>query len=66
VTLTYAFNLTGQPAMSVPLYWNADNLPIGIQFVAPFGDEGLLIRLASQLEQSRSWGDRTLSMHCSD
>ncbi|HVV36179.1 MAG TPA: amidase [Acidimicrobiales bacterium] len=48
-------NLTGSPAMSVPLYWNADGLPIGSHFLAPFGDEATLLRLASQLETAQPW-----------
>ncbi len=62
---TSIFNITGQPAMSVPLYWNADNLPIGLQFAARFGDEATLFRLAAQLEQERPWIDRKPSIHCS-
>lgn len=55
---TQLANLTGLPAMSVPLHWTPENLPIGVQFVAPFGQEGRLFRLAGQLEQSRPWFDR--------
>ncbi len=55
---TMLFNMTGQPAASVPLHWNADRLPIGTQLVGRFGDEATLLRLASQLEQAQPWKDR--------
>src|SRR6185369_17074029 len=51
-------NATGQPAMSVPLHWTADRLPVGTHFVARFGDEATLFRLASQLEAARPWSGR--------
>jgi Asp-tRNA(Asn)/Glu-tRNA(Gln) amidotransferase A subunit family amidase len=51
-------NITGQPAMSVPLHWNDDLLPIGTQFVGSFGDEATLFRLAAQLEAARPWAQR--------
>ena len=51
-------NFTGQPAMSMPLYWNAEGLPIGTHFAGRFGDEATLFRLAAQLEQARGWGKR--------
>jgi amidase len=58
ISFTPFCNVTGQPAMSVPLFWNADGLPIGAHFVARFGDEATLFRLAAQLEQARPWADR--------
>ncbi|HEY3311852.1 MAG TPA: amidase [Anaerolineales bacterium] len=58
VPWTPLFNVTGQPAMSVPLCWNKDGLPVGMHFVGKFGDEATLFRLAGQLEQNRPWADR--------
>ncbi|HTO54492.1 MAG TPA: amidase family protein [Myxococcota bacterium] len=56
-------NITGEPAISLPLYWNKANLPIGVQLVAPWGREDLLIRAAGQLEQARPWRDRRPPVH---
>jgi amidase len=58
VPYTQLANITGRPAMSVPLHWTPDRLPLGVQFVAPPAGEGLLFRLAGQLEQARPWADR--------
>lgn len=55
---TSMFNMTGLPAMSVPLHWCAEDLPIGVQFAAPFGGEARLIALAAQLEQAAPWASR--------
>jgi amidase len=55
---TAVFNATGQPAISLPLHWSDDGLPIGVQLVAPFGREDLLIQVAAQLERARPWADR--------
>jgi amidase len=64
VAFTRTQNITGQPAMSVPLYWNEDEIPIGVQFAGCFGDEASLFRLAGQLEQARPWADKKPPTHC--
>ena len=51
-------NFTGLPGMSMPLFWNAEGIPIGTHFVGRFGDEATLFRLAAQLEAARPWADR--------
>jgi amidase len=56
---TALFNVTGQPAISLPLHWTDDGLPVGVQLVAPFGREDLLIRVAAQIERAAPWADRT-------
>jgi amidase len=58
VAFTALFNTAGNPAMSVPLHWSADGLPIGVQFAARFGEEATLFRLAAQLEAAQPWADR--------
>jgi Asp-tRNA(Asn)/Glu-tRNA(Gln) amidotransferase A subunit family amidase len=55
---TPLFNFTGQPAMSVPLAWSSDGLPLGMQVAARYGDEATLFRVAAQLEAARPWRGR--------
>ena len=55
---TSMFNMSGQPAMSVPLAWSSAGLPLGMMFAARFGDEATLFRLAAQLEQERPWRNK--------
>ena len=62
---TPLFNSTGQPAISLPLYWTPAGLPIGVQIAGRFGDEATLIRLGSQLEQARPWASRKPPVHVS-
>ncbi|MFC4321830.1 amidase [Litchfieldia salsa] len=58
VPYTPVANATGIPAMNVPLYWNQEGLPIGVHFMAPYGDEATLFQLAGQLEEARPWKER--------
>ncbi|HEY8515531.1 MAG TPA: amidase family protein [Candidatus Binatia bacterium] len=55
---TPPFNFTGQPAISLPLGWSADGLPIGMMFAARYADEATLLRIAAELEEARPWRDR--------
>jgi amidase len=55
---TALYNLSGQPAVSVPLHWTANGLPIGIMLAARMGDEATLISLSAQLEAAKPWRDR--------
>jgi amidase len=52
------WNMTGQPAASLPLHWTADGLPVGVQVVARFGQEETLFSFAAQIEQARPWTHR--------
>lgn len=58
IPFTLVCNATGQPGMTVPLYWTDENLPIGTHFTGRYGDEATLFRLAGQLERARGWADR--------
>ena len=56
--LTLPFNLTGQPAISLPLHWTPEGHPVGVQLVAAMGREDLLLQVSSQLEAACPWRDR--------
>jgi amidase len=63
IPYTAQFNITGQPAISLPLHWTPDGLPVGVQLVAAYGREDILIRIASQLEQAAPWTERHPPVH---
>ena len=63
VPYTPLANMAGLPAISVPLSWNEQGLPIGTQLMAPYGREDVLVRVASQLETARPWADRRPPVH---
>lgn len=58
VPYTQLANVTGRPALSLPLHWTPEGLPMGAQFTAPLGGEGMLVQLATQLERAAPWADR--------
>jgi amidase len=64
-TYTLHFNMSGQPAVSLPLHWTQEGLPVGVHLVAASGREDLLIRVAAQLEQAAPWADRLPPLHAS-
>ena len=63
IPYTAQFNLTGQPAVSLPLHWTPGGLPVGVQLVAAYGREDILVRVASQLEQAAPWSGRHPPVH---
>jgi amidase len=63
ITYTAQFNMTGQPAISLPLHWTESGLPVGVQLVAAYGREDVLIQVASQLEQAAPWSERRPPIH---
>jgi amidase len=63
VTFTAPFNVTGQPAVSLPLHWSADGLPVGVQLVAAYGREDVLLQVAGQLEALQPWEGRVPPVH---
>jgi len=62
-TFSALFNGTGSPAMSLPLAWTPSGLPIGVQFIAPFGREDILLRLGAVLEAEYAWSTKRPPVH---
>jgi amidase len=63
IPYTAQFNMTGQPAVSLPLHWTPGGLPVGVQLVAGYGREDVLVQVASQLEQAAPWAGRHPQVH---
>jgi len=63
IPYTSQFNMTGQPAITLPLHWTPEDLPVGVQLIAAYGREDILIRVASQLEQAAPWTGRHPATH---
>ncbi len=63
IPYTSQFNMTGQPAVSLPMHWTPGGLPVGVQLVAAYGREDVLVQVASQLEQAASWAQRRPLVH---
>ena len=62
IPFTKLFNITGATAVSLPLWWNKQNVPIGVQFVTKMGGEGPLLKLAAQIERAEPWDHRRPSL----
>ncbi len=63
IPYTAQFNMTGQPAITLPLHWTPGGLPVGVQLIAAYGREDVLIQVASQLEQAAPWDERHPHIH---
>jgi amidase len=63
VPFTPIFNTTGQPAVSLPMHWTPNDLPVGVQIAGRLGDEASLFRLAAQLEEARPWANKRPAVH---
>ena len=63
VVFTIPHNISGLPGISLPLHWSADRLPCGVQFLTKHANDGLLFRLAVQLEKTQPWFDKVPPIH---